>query len=88
MAVDAGLDLVLPALQDLVDPLGIHQVLTAGAHAVQTAGGDLLRRGDGVHFTGADHGLGGEVLDVFDFRQVAVVRHVDRRMRPVPVFLC
>ena len=84
MTVDAGLDVLHPILQDLVDPLGIDQVLTGDTHRVQTARGDLFGGLGGVHLTGADHGLGGEVLDVLHLGQVAVLRHIDRGMRPVP----
>ena len=38
MTVDAGLDVLYAVLQDLVDPLGVHQVLAGDAHGVQTAG--------------------------------------------------
>ena len=84
MTVDAGLDVLHPILQDLVDPLGIHQILAGDAHGVQTAGGDLLGGLGGIHLAGADHGLGGKVLDVLHLGEVAVLRHIDRGMRPVP----
>ena len=84
VTVDAGLDVLYAVLQDLVDPLGVHQVLAGDAHGVQTSGGDLLGGLGGVHLTGADHGLGGEVLDVFHLGEVAVLGHIDRGMGPVP----
>ena len=84
VAVDAGLDLLLAVLKELVDPFGIDEVLTADAHRVDAALGDLLGSELGLHLTGADDRLGGEVLDVLDIRNVAVGRHIDRRMRPVP----
>ena len=84
VAVDAGLDVLHPILNDLVDPLGVHKVLAGDAHGVQPTGGDLLRRLLRVHLTGADHGLGGEALDMLHLREIAVLRHIDRGMRPVP----
>ena len=84
VAADAGSDLVLTALFDLGDPLGIDQVLAGDSHGVQTAGGDLLGGLDGIHAAGAGDGLVGELLYMLHVLQVAVIRHILRRMCPVP----
>jgi len=84
VAADAGLDLVLTALEDLVDPLGVNEVLTRDGNCIETAGSDLFRGLDRIHTAGAGDGLVGELLDVLDVLEVAVVGHVLRRMCPVP----
>ena len=84
VAADAGLDLVLAALHDLVDPLVVDKVLTGYCHGIYGAGGYLFRSHHRVHTAGADHGLVGEFLYVLYILQVAVVRHVLWGMSPVP----
>ena len=84
VAADAGLDLVLTALEDLVNPLGVNEVLTRDGNCIETAGSDLFRGLDRIHTAGAGDGLVGELLDVLDVLEVAVVGHVLRRMCPVP----
>ena len=84
VAADAGLDLVLTALEDLVDPLGVNEVLTRDGNCIETAGSDLFRGLDRIHTAGAGDGLVGELLDVLDVLEVAVVGHILRRMCPVP----
>ena len=84
VAVDAGLDVLFAVLKELVDPLGIDEVLTADAHRVDATLGNLLGSELGLHLTGADDRLGGELADMLDVLNVAVGRHIDRRMRPVP----
>ena len=74
VAADAGLDLVLTALEDLVDPLGVNEVLTRDGNCIETAGSDLFRGLDRIHTAGAGDGLVGELLDVLDVLEVAVVR--------------
>ena len=84
VAADAGLDLVLVAAEDLVDPLVVNEVLTRDGDSVETAGSDLFGSLHGVHTAGADDRAVGELLDVLDVLEVAVVGHVLRRMCPVP----
>ena len=84
VAADAGLDLVLTTLFDLMYPLVVDEVLTCDSNCIQTAGGDLLSGLDRIHTACADDGSVGEVLDVLDVLQVAVVGHVLWRMCPVP----
>ena len=84
VAADAGLDLILVAAEDLVDPLVVDEVLARDGHGVETAGGDLFSGLHGVHAAGADDRAARELLDVLDILEVAVIGHVLRRMCPVP----
>jgi len=84
VAADAGLDLVLLTGLDLMYPVVIDEVLTGDGNGVEPSGLDLLGGLDRIHTACADDGLVGELLDVLDVLEVAVIRHVLRRMRPVP----
>jgi len=84
VAADAGLDLVFLAVEDLEDPVGVTEVLTCNCNSVKTAGSDLFRSDLGGHTACACNGLVGELLDVLNVSQVAVVGHILRRMCPVP----
>ena len=84
VAADAGLDLVFAAFEDLVDPLVVNEVLTGDSNCVESAGSDLFCSLERLHTACADNGSVGEVLDVLNILQVAVVGHVLRRMCPVP----
>ena len=84
VAADAGLDLLLAALLQLVDPLVVDKVLAGDGDGVDLAFRDGFRGNGGFHLAGTYHRDIAEVLNVLDFGKVAVVRHVLRRMRPVP----
>ena len=84
VAADAGLDLVLLTGLDLMYPVVIDEVLTGDGNGVEPSGLDLLGGLDRIHTACADDGLVGELLDVLDVLEVAVVGHVLRRMCPVP----
>lgn len=84
VAADAGLYVLLAAFLDLDDPLGVDEVLAGDGDGVEPAGLDLGRGDLGLHLAGADDRDVAVVLYVLNFRKVAVVGHVLRRMRPVP----
>ena len=84
VAEDAGADVLPPVLHQLRHPRRIGEEGARKARAVQLARGDGLRRGLRRQPPGADDGNVHEAADVAHVRKVAILRHVDRRMRPVP----
>ena len=84
VATDAGLDLVFLASLNLEDPLGVNKVLTCDCDCVQATCLDFFCSGLGEHTACTCNGLIGELLCPLDVLQVAVIRHVLRRMCPVP----
>ena len=84
VAQDAGPDLIFSSFKELVDPLRIRQELPRKACSVDAAPRDCLRRRNGIHAPCADHRDIHKFADVFHIFQVAVLGHVDRRVRPVP----
>ena len=84
VAADARLDFVLTSFFYLMYPLVVNKILTCDSNCIQTASGNLLGSLDRIHTACADDGSVGEVLDVLNILQVAVVGHVLRRMCPVP----
>ena len=84
VATDAGADLVLTALFDLGDPVFINEVLTGNCNSIQTSGSNFFSSLDRIHTAGAGHRNIDELADVLNIGEVAVVRHILRRMCPVP----
>ena len=84
MAQNARTDVFFLALHELCDPFGICQELSCESCAVDFAFRDRFRRNCRVHTPRAYDRNIHEVPDVFHVFEVAVFRHVDRRMRPVP----
>ena len=87
MAADTGPDVLDPVLDQLGDPLGVSQELTGNAHTVDLALADGLSSHIGLHTAGADHGDVHKLLNMGNVVQVAVLRHVHRRMCPVPAII-
>ena len=84
VAADAGTDVLFSAFLDLDDPLGIDEVLTCDGNCVQTTSCDFFSCFFRSHTASAGNRHVGELLDVLNIFQVAVIRHVLRRMCPVP----
>ena len=81
----AGPYVLLPAFPRFVEPFRVCQELARHAYSVDLSGSDGLVRERGVlHASGAEHRDIDELLDVGDLREVAVQRHVYRRMSPPP----
>ena len=88
MASDTRLDLIFSVLKDLGYPFRIYEVLTGDTQSVYSSLLDLLSRELDVHLSCAYYRLVSELLDMGYIFEVAVVRHIDRRMSPVPRVIC
>jgi hypothetical protein len=84
VAADAGTDLFGLIRHELADPSGIGQELTGDAHAIEFAFFDRFGADFGGHAARADDRDRDELLDVLDIFEVAVLRHIERRMAPIP----
>ena len=84
VAADARLDIFKSVLDQLGHPFGVNQELSCNTYAVDQTVRNRLRTHVGLHSACADHGNIHELLYVRDVLKVAVLRHVHRRMRPVP----
>ena len=84
MASDARLDLIFSAFQNLSNPFRVNEVLTSDSKTVNLSCLDFLSSCLDIHLSCAYNRLGSELLDVLNFFEVAVVRHIYRWMCPVP----
>ena len=84
VTANAGLDVLKTVLDQLGDPLGIGQELTGHADGVDSSVRDGLGAHFRIHSTGANYRNIDKFLDVCHVVQIAVLRHVHRRMCPVP----
>ena len=84
VAEDAGTDILLPTLHHLGNPGLIRQKLTGKSGAVQLALRDGVGRHPRVQPSRAHHRNIHKVADVLHILEIAVLRHIDRRVRPVP----
>ena len=88
VAADTRTDVVFLIVDHLRDPFGVCEELTADGHGSDLAFGNGFGADGGLHLAGADARLVSELLDVRDIFEAAVVRHVLRRMCPVPGIVC
>ena len=84
VAADAGANVLLAPLDELGHPLAVGKELASKANGIELALGNRLRAHVGVHAPRAHDGNVHEALDVLHVREVAVLGHVDGRVRPVP----
>ena len=84
VAQNAGPDILGPALHQLGDPGLIGQEGPGKAHAVDFPGGNGLGGRLRHHAPRADHRNIHKLLDVLHILQIAVFRHIDGRVGPVP----
>ena len=84
VAKDTGADILLPALDDLGEPLGVGKEVAGEARAVELAVGNCLCCGIEGHPAGANDGDIDKFLDMLDILKVAVLGHIDGRMCPIP----
>lgn len=84
VAQDAGAYLLLAALQQLGHPLRVGQEGAGKACAVQPSGRDGAGGGLGVQAARRHDRDINELADVLHVGQVAVLRHIDGRVGPVP----
>ena len=88
VASDARLDFLVSVFLDLGYPLRVNEVLTGDTESIDLTLLDSLSSKLDVHLSCADYRLVSELLDVSYILEVAVVRHVDRRVSPVPCIVC
>ena len=84
VAADARHNVVLSALHEFCHPFGIGEELACNAHTVNLAFRNRLCRDFGSHTACANDGNINCFFDFFAVFEVAVLRHIYRRMRPVP----
>ena len=84
MAQDAGTDIFFLIVHKFGDPSGIRQKLSGKTGTVEFPLSDLFRCRFRVHPSCTDDRNIAILADVFDILQVAVFRHIDRWMCPVP----
>ena len=84
VAADARLNVFFLASKDFINPLGVNKVLAGNGNCIETTCCDFFSSENRIHTAGTDNRSIGEVLDMLDFCDVAVVRHVLRRMCPIP----
>ena len=87
VAQNTGADLLLSSFDQFVDPLRIRKELSCKSRAVNAASGDRVRCCHRIHSSGADNRNIHKFSDVLHILQVAVLGHVDRRVRPVPCII-
>ena len=85
---DAGLYLIHAPLAHLGYYLIVREELASDADAVYPACGNSLGGGVYLHASGAVYRLGSELLYMLNIAEIAVERHVYRRVRPVPCVVC
>ena len=84
MTGDAGTDLIFPALFQLGQVFTVAQQLPGDAHSIDLAGLDGAFSRVGLHFAGDNNGDIHKLRNVLCLAEVAVQRHVYRRMGPIP----
>ena len=84
VAAYAGLDVLEPVLFELGHPFAVCQELPCHTHGVDPAFRNGFRRNGGFHTSRAYDRNVNELFDVRHVVEVAVLRHIGRRMRPIP----
>ena len=84
VAADTRQYVAFAILHKFCDPFGVGKELTSNAHTVDFAFCDCLCRGFRRHTSCANDRNIDNLLDFFAIFKVAVLRHIYRRMRPVP----
>ena len=84
VAENARADIGLAVFEHLGKPFRVSQEVASKARAVKFSCSDGLGCGIQRHAPRADDGDIDEVFDMLDLGQIAVFRHIHRRMRPVP----
>ena len=84
MAADAGADVLFMSADQFCDPVRIRKELASDGHRIDLSVADRFRSDGWLHTSGADDRNIDELLNVLDILEVAVLRHILRRMCPVP----
>ena len=84
VAENTWTDILFPTLLQFDDPLPVGKEGTGKTGTVKLPCCDGLRRRAGIKPSGANYRNVYKLFNMFNIGEVAVFRHIDRRMRPVP----
>ncbi|MBO7177306.1 MAG: NAD(P)-binding protein, partial [Clostridia bacterium] len=87
MTANTGLNILQAILDQLGDPLGIGEELAGNAHRIDLPCHHGLSTHIGFHTAGANNGNIYELFNMCHILQIAVLRHIHRRMRPIPAVI-
>ena len=87
MTEDAWTDIFFPSFHQLCDPFRIGKEVACKARPVDLPFRDGFCGDRWIHTSGTDNRDVYKLPDMLNIFQVAVFRHVDRRMRPVPCII-
>ena len=88
VAADAGENIFKLIVHKLCYPFGVGKELTGNAHCVDLTVFNGFCGNVGLHSSCADNGNINKFADMSNIVKVAVLRHIRRRMTPVPGVIC